>query len=134
MQALLTLPALYEGVQEWNHFFSHMALKTLCEEVVEGMGSVIDRHATSFRGNIGQRRYSTEAMIHWNGPSPNDCEPYLARALDRHFAKHNSRQAGRWNFTPMDSNASLTRYQNFSVSETLDRLQKELVSKFSFLV
>ncbi|KAK3232660.1 hypothetical protein CYMTET_56995 [Cymbomonas tetramitiformis] len=50
MEDLFTDERLHEDVQDWLSLFQLCALKIQNEAVVEGMGSTMNRHATSVRG------------------------------------------------------------------------------------
>ena len=92
------------------------------EAVVEGMGSIVDRHATSQR-HLPQEKYVMESIIDWNGPTTNNCESFLTEALNLHFSQHNAdRGKGEWHFTSTDSKS---RFTKFVTSEVIDRLKKE---------
>ena len=74
-----------------------MATKTICEAVVEGMGSVWDQCTDPHR----HPRFETgqqEAVIAWNAPAAHlpEADPFLRRALNRHF------NGKPWNFTHTD--------------------------------
>ena len=49
MKDLMTDSNLYDGVGEWILLFQHCALKVVNEAIVEGMGSVLDRHCAGGR-------------------------------------------------------------------------------------
>ena len=82
-------------VSLWLYFFTHMALKTRCEAVVEGMGGVLDIHADK-RRHLPMNKSLAEAMIHWNGPLSHEADDFLKRALDKHFS------GKPWNFHRTD--------------------------------
>ena len=76
-----------------------MATKTMCEAVVEGMGSVWDQCTDPHRHphfEMGAK----EAVIAWTAPAAYKAEagPFVERALNRHF------NGKPWNFTHTDMN------------------------------
>ena len=86
MKFLLLNPSFREGTCDWLFLFEHCALKTMNEAVVEGMGSIVDRHAQGQRG-LSQDALVMESFIEWNGPKPHLSEHVLKEALDHHFRK-----------------------------------------------
>ena len=63
-------------------------LKTMCEAVVEGMGSIVDKHASAKRG-LSQQAMVEESYIEWNGPLRHEAKSLLIEALDYYFTKEN---------------------------------------------
>ncbi len=114
----------YSDCHDWLYLFNHCVLKTVNEAVVEGMGSVVDKHADGRRG-LSQERYVMESIIDWNGPESHECESFLEAALNRHFKGED------WNFGSTDQRHG--RYQVSVLSSVIDRL-KNVSSKCPFLV
>eukprot|EP00854_Cymbomonas_tetramitiformis_P013665 gene13665-biopygen14052 len=84
MEDLFTDERLHEDVQDWLSLFQLCALKIQNEAVVEGMGSTMNRHATSVRG-LTLDKYVKESFIEYNGPAPSECDGFLSAAHGLHF-------------------------------------------------
>ena len=69
MQSVFTEPRFYVGVEDYLYLWLHMASKSMCEAVVEGMGGVWDRVATD-RRNVGFDTGVKESVLAWNAPQP----------------------------------------------------------------
>ena len=97
MGDVFTTRSLYDGCGLFLYLFQHCASKTMCEAVVEGMGSVWD-------ASSGARRHQRfevsvkEAVIAWTAPQPYQdvANPFLTAALNRHF------NGKPWNFVHTD--------------------------------
>ncbi|KAK3240904.1 hypothetical protein CYMTET_49290 [Cymbomonas tetramitiformis] len=85
MEDLFTDERLYEDVQDWLYLFQLCALKIQNEAVVEGMGSTIDRHATSVRGLPQDKYVINESFIEYNGCAPSECDFFFTAALGLYF-------------------------------------------------
>jgi len=92
MQSVFTEPRFYVGVEDYLYLWLHMASKSMCEAVVEGMGGVWDRVATD-RRNVGFDTGVKESVLAWNAPQPYhaSAEAFIARSLDHLFGG-----AGKW--------------------------------------
>ena len=98
--------------------------KTVNEAIVEGHGSILDKHADPRRG-VSQKTLEKETYIDLNGPSQRDCEPLLVEALYRQFRKADGSKD--WKFTTTDSRAKF-----HVTSKVIDRLSR-VESKLSFM-
>ena len=83
---IFTNPRFYNGCHDYLYLWQHCATKTMCEAVVEGMGSVWDAAATPIR----HPKFETgveEAVIAWSAPWPwhPSAVPFLNRSLDHLF-------------------------------------------------
>ncbi|KAK3289849.1 hypothetical protein CYMTET_2730 [Cymbomonas tetramitiformis] len=111
MEDLFTDERLYEDVQDWLYLFQLCcALKIQNEAVVEGMGSTIDRHATSVTG-LTQDKYVKESFIEYNGPAPSECDGFFTAALGLHF------KGKPWKFhhtDPGNGSSAATGFPRFS--------------------
>ena len=126
MKVLFTEEAFFESIGDLLYLFNHCALKGCCEAVVEGMGSVVGRHASDLRGSLAHEKYTKEAIIHWNGPESHEAEKFLVNSLDVHF------KGKRWNFYPEGSSiGSKHLYLTTNVSKVIDR-RMSMKSKFPF--
>ena len=116
-------------MQEANLYmwlYQHVVLKVMNEAVVEGMCSVIGRHAAKGRG-LSFRQYAMEAIISWHAPLPHEAGSFIRAALDEHF--RGVAQEDFWNFTSYDrSNRLLTSVD----SPVIDNLKKKR-SKYPFI-
>ena len=94
MRDLFTNPRLYKDVHDYLYLFAHMATKTLCEAVVEGMGGVWDASAEPRR----HPNFATgvlEAVVAWSAPQPwhAAAKPFINAALAHRF--RNSKRMGK---------------------------------------
>ena len=99
MADVFTRVEFYKDCPDYLYLFQHMATKTMCEAVVEGMGSVWDQCTDPHRHprfEMGAK----EAVIAWTAPAAYKAEagPFVERALNRHF------NGKPWNFTHTDMN------------------------------
>lgn len=123
MKVVFTQARFYEGVGDFLHLFSHCIMKTPNESVVEGMGSILDRHTHHSRASMDIQTCAQEAMIHWNGPLPHEAERFLTMSLNKFFG------GKKWKFWHQDGR---DRFAKAKVSTVLDRHMAER-SKFPFL-
>ena len=80
MRVIFMEERFHKDCHDWLYIFNHCVLKTVNEAVVEGMGSIVDKHAYPKRG-LSQDRYVKESIIDWNGPQTHECEGFLCAAL-----------------------------------------------------
>ena len=66
MKNVFTERRFYVGCEDYLYLWLHMACKSMCEAVVEGMGGVWDR--SDRQGNWVTA--TLEAVIAWNTPKP----------------------------------------------------------------
>ena len=97
MRDVFTTRSLYEDCGLYLYLFQHCATKTMCEVVVEGMGSVWDASSGARRHQLFHVSVK-EAVIAWTAPQPyhDVAEPFLTAALNRHF------NGKPWNFVHTD--------------------------------
>ena len=124
MRVIFMEERFHKDCHDWLYIFNHCVLKTVNEAVVEGMGSIVDKHADPKRG-LSQDRYVKESIIDWNSPQTHECEGFLCAALNKHFKGED------WNFSSSDKRHG--RYQVHTDSAVIDRLKK-IESKKPFLV
>lgn len=98
--------------------------------VVEGMGSIMDFHASP-RRNLHQENYAKEAIVHYNGPPLNLAEGIVKEALDTRFPSKKFK--GGWHFGSSDGSVQKHRGKlKFQVlSKVIHRL-KHTAAKYSF--
>ena len=123
---ILTQAALYEGCQPFLHMYQACALKINCEAVVEGMCSIVDKHAVGQRG-CDIKRYAWESILDWNSPASHLADDFLRESLVE-LGKRN--KANTLKFTSMDTNKA-NRLKTV-VSAVVDRMKRRK-SKFSFM-
>ena len=89
MKHVFTEPRFYSKCEDYLYLWLHMATKSMCEAVVEGMGGVWDR--SDRQGNWVTA--TKEAVIAWNTPKPYHpvATAFIARSLD-----HWSGGVGKW--------------------------------------
>ena len=98
MVDVFTNERFYSGCRDYLYLFQHCATKTMCEAVVEGMGSVWDKCASPERHPRFEASVE-EAVIAWSAPQPwhREAEVFINHALNDHFG------AGKpWNFSHSD--------------------------------
>ena len=66
MKNVFTEPRFYTGCEDYLYLWLHMACRSMCEAVVEGMGGVWDR--CDRQGNWVTA--TLEAVVAWNTPKP----------------------------------------------------------------
>lgn len=86
---MFTNVAFQKGVEDWLYVFQHCALKTCNEAVVEGMGCIVDQHATPGR-HLSMEAYAKEAIIDYNGPLLHEADAFLMASVDRYFTRTNA--------------------------------------------
>ena len=86
MHDVLTDPRFYTGCHRVLHLFAHCAMKTMNEAVVEGMGGVWDRAASSGR-HLSFDESVAEAVVAWSAPQPYHAEavPFINESLEHLF-------------------------------------------------
>ena len=115
---LFTEQQFYSGCKDWMLLFSHCALKTTNESIVESMGCCLDRHADHKRG-LSIEHYTKEAFIDWNAPVSQERHSFLVAVLNRIFESQSE-----WHCVT-------DGISNYQCSEVVDRLLREC-SKLSF--
>ena len=97
MQHVFTMPRFFQGVRDYLYLFVHCASKTMCEAVIEGVGSVWDQCASPVR-HLGMEASQQECAIAYNGPPPyHPAAPaFIARTLNLVF------NGKAWKFTHKD--------------------------------
>ena len=83
---LLTNVKYYDGVHDFLYMYVHCALKICNEVVVEGMCSVVAKHATSSR-RLNFEAYAMESIIAYNAPMSHRSDPRRYEDLDLYFDK-----------------------------------------------
>ena len=75
-------------IHSFMYMYVHCALKICNEAVVEGFGSVLQRHAIGMR-NLFFDIYAKEGRIAYNAPHPARSEKLLLEALQHYFKEEN---------------------------------------------
>eukprot|EP00918_Siedleckia_nematoides_P105699 GHVU01230798.1.p1 GENE.GHVU01230798.1~~GHVU01230798.1.p1 ORF type:complete len:300 (+),score=42.69 GHVU01230798.1:461-1360(+) len=91
MKDLFTTPAFYQGIEDILYVFERCALKSCNEAVVEGVTSVVGRHAAADRGSDSDT-ITAETLVHYNGPLLHEADGIIEEALNRYFGE------GKWHF------------------------------------
>jgi hypothetical protein len=125
-EEVMTAKRMYQDCPDYIYMYQHCALKTMNEAVVEGMCSVVSRHATGVRG-LSFNKYGMESIIVWNAPIPHKADAFLSAAVDLYFKgkKHG------WRFFSVDTNRNRVAAARTN-SVVIDRHLKEQ-SKFPFM-
>ena len=101
MKDVITMPRFSAGCEAYLHLWVNIALKTMNESVVEGMGGVWDRSSPDAR-HCSFEEGVKEAVVAWNGPWPYHAEavPFVNHTLNHlygtsdwsgHFAHRDER-------------------------------------------
>jgi len=104
MKDVFTDVRFYDRVDSFLYLFQHMALKSMCEAVIEGMGGMWDRCATDGR-HPGFETGAEEAVIAWNAPQPYHpaADNYVTHVLNDVFGFDSQGHPKRWNLTHTDT-------------------------------
>lgn len=124
-KTVLTDPRLHDCAPNFLWIYQWFVLKTANEAVVEGMCSVIAKHARPERG-LAFERYAKEAMLVWNMPDAAESHDFLSDALNYHF------RGSRYNDWHFWSHDERERSLVPIVSKVIDRLRKGR-SKFHYM-
>lgn len=81
---LYTRPEFESGYEDILFLLLHCPLKTSNECVVEGMGSGINRFASTGR-HLSPEQYSDCAKVHINGPKLHEADDFIAAAMRRRW-------------------------------------------------
>jgi hypothetical protein len=84
-QEILTKSEWYDLAPAYLYLYQHMALKSFCEAVVEGMCSVVAKHATGVR-SLCFDMYAKESIVDYNAPDRTQSNAFITKALDHLFA------------------------------------------------
>jgi hypothetical protein len=113
MQDVFTKSRFYADVDAYLYVFQQCATKSMCEAVVEGMGSVWAASATDGR-HPQFWSGSEEAVIAWSAPQPYHAEavPFINHSLNHCFGRHTSGalkgQLKSWDFTHTNARTEQT--------------------------
>ena len=102
--------------------YQHCALKICNEAVVEGMCSVVNKHADG-GGSLTFTPLAMETMIDYNKPAAANNDKLLTEALNLFFSPKNYAHGGGRRFFRTDSNKH--RLVSTVVSPMIDRMKKE---------
>ena len=69
MKSVFTMERFYRDCQDYLYLFQHCATKSMCEAVIEGMGSVWAKSASPER-HPDFMNGSEEAVLAWSAPQP----------------------------------------------------------------
>jgi hypothetical protein len=113
MRDVFTKYRFYADVHAYLYVFQQCATKSMCEAVVEGMGSVWAASAT--KGRHPQFwSGSEEAVIAWSAPQPYHAEAgsFIKHSLNKCFGRHTSGalrgQLKSWDFTHTNARTEQT--------------------------
>ena len=113
--ALLNSETCFKDCKDIGHLLLGSMLRTNCEAVVEGMGSVLDRRL-DMRSNLGQSRIEKEMFIAWNGPPPTRAaDPLIRMSLDQRFGGPD-----KWDFVRRKDRPD--KLKVFDKSKVVDRM------------
>ena len=123
MAVVFTDPRFYRGCSDYLYLFQHCATKTMCEAVVEGMGSVWAKCAEPER-HAKFETHTQEAVVSWSAPQPwhPAAKTFINTALNHYF------QGNQWNLSHTDSRAQRLKAW-IGGSEVLEKLQKSYPSR-----
>ena len=121
-KVILTKKYFYEGLGDYIYMYQHCALKICNEAVVEGMCSVVSKHADGAM-SLTFTHLAMESMIDYNKPVAANGDKLLTEALNLLFSQKNYAHGGGWRFFRTDSNKH--RLVSTVVSPMIDRIKKE---------
>ena len=106
MKDVFTDVRLYDRIDAFLYLFQHMALKSMCEAVIEGMGGMWDRCASDNR-HPGFETGAEEAVVAWNAPQPYHpaADAFVTNALNDVFGFDKQGHPKPWNLTHRDAAA-----------------------------
>jgi hypothetical protein len=102
MKDVFTNARFYTDCRDYLYLFQHLATKTQCEAVVEGMGGVWDRSSASDRHPSFESGIQ-EAVVAWSAPQPFHAEakPFMTKVFNHLFGSPD-----KWNFFHKDQRVS----------------------------
>mmetsp|Transcript_13174 Transcript_13174/g.34089 ORF Transcript_13174/g.34089 Transcript_13174/m.34089 type:complete len:222 (-) Transcript_13174:129-794(-) len=103
---IMTDPAFYKLCPGFMYMYVHCVLKICNEAVVEGMCSVVAKHATGTRGLIFDM-YAKESIVDYNAPHRAHSTPFITKALDHYFGQKTYQRVkpvDKWRFLRTDNN------------------------------
>mmetsp|Transcript_15173 Transcript_15173/g.39051 ORF Transcript_15173/g.39051 Transcript_15173/m.39051 type:complete len:564 (+) Transcript_15173:268-1959(+) len=103
---IMTVPAFYKLCPGFMYMYVHCVLKICNEAVVEGMCSVVAKHATGTRGLIFDM-YAKESIVDYNAPHRAHSTPFITKALDHYFGQKTYQRVkpvDKWRFLRTDNN------------------------------
>jgi hypothetical protein len=89
----------FSGCEDFLYLYQHMATKSMCEVVVEGMGSTWDLCAKPNR-HLSLKAAAEEAMICWSAPPPwhPSADVFINHAINHMVGKDADGKQKPWNF------------------------------------
>ena len=116
MKDVFTMERFYAGNEDFIYLFEHMACKTMCEAVIEGMGGEWDRSAPDSRHPDFDTGSET-AVVAWNAPHPYHpaAVPFINHALNDVFGFDAQGVPKPWNFQHVDHRHDERRYVTSSL-------------------
>jgi hypothetical protein len=116
---------LADGFGDFLYLFKHMATKTLCEAVVEGMGGMWSACSTDVR-HLSMLAAAQEAVVCWSAPPPwhPAAVPFVNHSLDRMVGKDKSGKQKEWNFTHKGDDRHHGQLGIVSTSKVVGRLKQ----------
>jgi hypothetical protein len=100
---MLETPELYQDIGNVLHLTLSGLVRTHCEAVVEGMGSVLGLHSQN-RTRTACKTAEREAIIRWQAPHPaGQATELIGAALDNHFGSRD-----KWHFCVPGTKPSIT--------------------------
>ena len=94
------LACLAVGVGDFLYLLQHMATKTMCEAVIEGMGGMWSACSSDVR-HLTMKAAAQEAVVCWSAPPPwhPAAVPFVNHSLNRMVGKDQNGAQKDWNFT-----------------------------------
>ena len=115
---------LSSGVGDFLYLYSHMASKTMCEAVVEGMGAMWDLCSSDNR-HLSLQSAAEEALVAWSAPHPwhPEAVTFINHSLNHFVGKDSDGKQKKWKFTHNDTWHKGKSSQ--AHSQVVERLKKD---------
>lgn len=91
MKTFFTKKDLANGIEQYIHFYSLMAVKIRTEAVCENAASILKQY---IRGNraLEHESLNKEVMLHWNALSLHQADQFIKSYLDNYFPQLKDRK------------------------------------------
>ena len=105
MRDVYTKLEFYDRIPAFLYLFQHMASKSMCEAVIEGMGGEWDRCATADARHPNFETGGEEATISWSAPQPYHpaAVEFINHTLNDVFGFDAGGNPKPWNFSHVDA-------------------------------
>ena len=126
MKDVFTEFKFYDRIDGFLYLYQHMATKSMCEAVIEGVGGMWDRCATDGRHpDFGTG--AEEAVIAWNAPQPYHPSAvlFINHAMNDVFGFNADGTPKRWSLTHIDNASDHHLARSFARSQVMSRHKRD---------